>query len=102
MGSYARRRPDEPKSHYNARVKFIQALLKEEGHILTDEKVEVLSHCFSNVKYLNNKYPTDIMNTIEKYDPTMPKRKDDEAHEELEKLPPAKKAKKEIAEELEK
>lgn len=73
--SYARRRPDEPKSHYNARVRFIQALLKEEGHVLTDEKVEVLSHCFSNVKYLNNKYPPDIMAFIEKYDPTLDRSK---------------------------
>lgn len=48
--SYARRRPDEPKSHYNARVKFIQALLKAEGDVLTDDQVEVFSHCFSNVK----------------------------------------------------
>ncbi|CAD7946641.1 unnamed protein product [Amoebophrya sp. A120] len=76
--SYARRRPDEPKSHYNTRVKFIQTLLKHEGHILTDEKVEVLSHCFSNVKYLDNKYPSDIMAKIAKYDPTLPKDVDPE------------------------
>ncbi|CAD7949587.1 unnamed protein product [Amoebophrya sp. A25] len=68
--SYARRRNDEPKSHYNARLKFIHALLKAEGHIITDEKIEVLSHCFSNVKYLRNKYPDDIMAIIAKYDPT--------------------------------
>jgi len=67
--SYSRRRPDEPKSHYNTRLKFIHALLKAEGNVITDEKVEVLSHCFSNVKYLDNKYPVDIMGIIAKYDP---------------------------------
>ncbi len=51
--SYARRRPDEPKSHYAARIKFIQALLKAEGHKLSDDKIEVYSHCFSNVKYIS-------------------------------------------------
>eukprot|EP00392_Amoebophrya_sp_AT5.2_P019235 g19992.t1 len=76
--SYARRRPDEPKSHYNTRVKFIQALLKEQGNVLTDERIEVLSHCFSNVKYLDNKYPGDIMDTIAKYDPTIQHHDDDE------------------------
>ena len=67
--SYARRRPDEPKSHYNARVQFIKALLKAEGSTLTDDRVEVLSHCFSNVRYMKNKYGPEIMTMIEKYDP---------------------------------
>lgn len=68
--SYARRRPDEPQSHYNTRLKFIQALLAAEGSVISAEKVEVLSHSFSNVKYLKNKYPDTIMKYIERYDPT--------------------------------
>mmetsp|Transcript_234 Transcript_234/g.235 ORF Transcript_234/g.235 Transcript_234/m.235 type:complete len:82 (+) Transcript_234:105-350(+) len=70
--SYARRRPDEPRSHYSSRLKFINALLKGEASNITDERIEVLSHCYSNVKYLSNVYGTDIMNMLRKYDPEIP------------------------------
>merc|ERR1712126_258829 len=70
--SYARRRPDEPRSHYSSRLKFINAMLKGEGDKLTDERVEVLSHCYSNVKYLSNVYNQEIMQVLHKYDPEIP------------------------------
>mmetsp|Transcript_29983 Transcript_29983/g.82268 ORF Transcript_29983/g.82268 Transcript_29983/m.82268 type:complete len:82 (-) Transcript_29983:118-363(-) len=70
--SYARRRPDEPKSHYSSRLKFINSLIKGEGTGLTDERIEVLSHCYSNVKYLANVYYPEIMNMLRKYDPEIP------------------------------
>mmetsp|Transcript_34786 Transcript_34786/g.52381 ORF Transcript_34786/g.52381 Transcript_34786/m.52381 type:complete len:86 (-) Transcript_34786:271-528(-) len=70
--SYARRRPDEPKSHYSARLHFINALMKGEGGKLTDDRVEVLSHCYSNVKYLSNVYNKEIMGMLRKYDAELP------------------------------
>mmetsp|Transcript_16573 Transcript_16573/g.29453 ORF Transcript_16573/g.29453 Transcript_16573/m.29453 type:complete len:82 (-) Transcript_16573:132-377(-) len=70
--SYARRRPDEPRSHYSSRLKFINALIKGESGNITDERVEVLSHCYSNVKYLANVYSTEIMDMLRKYDPEIP------------------------------
>ena len=67
----ARRRPDEPRSHYSARLKFINALIKGEGSTLTDERIEVLSHCYSNVKYLANVYNDQVMHLLTKYDPEL-------------------------------
>mmetsp|Transcript_1694 Transcript_1694/g.3972 ORF Transcript_1694/g.3972 Transcript_1694/m.3972 type:complete len:81 (-) Transcript_1694:101-343(-) len=69
--SYARRRPDEPRSHYSSRLKFINAMIKGEPE-LTDERIEVLSHCYSNVKYLANVYGNEIMEMLRKYDPEIP------------------------------
>merc|ERR1712113_509158 len=70
--SYARRRPDEPRSHYSSRLKFINAMIKGEGESVTDERIEVLSHCYSNVKYLSNIYGKEIMGMLQKYDPEIP------------------------------
>merc|ERR1712113_144079 len=70
--SYARRRPDEPRSHYSSRLKFINAMIKGEGDKITDERIEVLSHCYSNVKYLSNVYGKEIMEMLSKYDPEIP------------------------------
>jgi len=70
--SYARRRPDEPRSHYSSRLKFIHALIKGEGSSINDERIEVLSHCYSNVKYLSNCYGEEIMSMLRKYDPEIP------------------------------
>jgi len=70
--SYARRRPDEPRSHYSARLKFIDAMVKGEEGRLTDDRIEVLSHCYSNVKYLSNVYKEDIMTILRMYDPELP------------------------------
>mmetsp|Transcript_117222 Transcript_117222/g.250497 ORF Transcript_117222/g.250497 Transcript_117222/m.250497 type:complete len:82 (+) Transcript_117222:78-323(+) len=70
--SYARRRPDEPRSHYSSRLKFINALIKGESGSLTDERIEVLSHCYSNVKYLSNVYNVEIMDMLRKYDAEIP------------------------------
>mmetsp|Transcript_78044 Transcript_78044/g.137514 ORF Transcript_78044/g.137514 Transcript_78044/m.137514 type:complete len:81 (+) Transcript_78044:26-268(+) len=67
--SYARRRPEEPRSHYSQRLKFINTLIKGEGDRITDERIEVLSHCYSNVKYLANVYNPEIMEMLKKYDP---------------------------------
>ncbi|CAJ1425978.1 unnamed protein product [Effrenium voratum] len=64
--SYARRRP---RSHYSQRLKFINTLIKGEGEKITDDRIEVLSHCYSNVKYLANVYNTEIMDMLRKYDP---------------------------------
>merc|ERR1712113_802257 len=69
--SYARRRPDEPRSHHSSRLKFINAMIKGESD-LTDERIEVLSHCYSNVKYLANVYNNEIMEVLRKYDPELP------------------------------
>lgn len=69
--SYARRRPDEPRSHYSARLKFINALIKGEGNSLSEERIEVLSHCYSNVKYLANVYNERVMELLMKYDPEL-------------------------------
>merc|ERR1712190_571728 len=65
---YARRRPDEPRSHYSSRLKFINSLIKGEAANITDERIEVLSHCYSNVKYLSNVYGPEIMEMLRKYD----------------------------------
>mmetsp|Transcript_69393 Transcript_69393/g.129601 ORF Transcript_69393/g.129601 Transcript_69393/m.129601 type:complete len:83 (+) Transcript_69393:76-324(+) len=70
--SYARRRPEEPRSHYSSRLKFINAVIKGEGDQITDERLEVLSHCYSNVKYLSNVYNPEIMEMLRKYDPDIP------------------------------
>mmetsp|Transcript_364 Transcript_364/g.275 ORF Transcript_364/g.275 Transcript_364/m.275 type:complete len:82 (+) Transcript_364:102-347(+) len=70
--SYARRRPDEPRSHYSSRLKFINAMIKGEADKVTDERIEVLSHCYSNVKYLSNVYNAEIMDMLRKYDPEIP------------------------------
>mmetsp|Transcript_20998 Transcript_20998/g.55997 ORF Transcript_20998/g.55997 Transcript_20998/m.55997 type:complete len:82 (+) Transcript_20998:58-303(+) len=70
--SYARRRPDEPRSHYSARLKFIDSMVKGEEGRLTDDRIEVLSHCYSNVKYLSNVYKEDIMTILRMYDPELP------------------------------
>ncbi|KAF4731304.1 hypothetical protein FOZ63_012029 [Perkinsus olseni] len=134
---YAKRRPDEPRSHYAQRLKFINELIRgmgesnkggagacvEENRIfrsvahprsvwltegmgqffvlriwsgtclafewrvsclarsqcrfmltlckisLSDDRIDVLSNCYTNVKFLNNKYHPDIMEILEKYDP---------------------------------
>ena len=65
--SYAKRRPDEPRSHYAQRLKFINELRKYES--VSDERTEVLSHCYTNVKFLKNTYAKEIMEILEKYDP---------------------------------
>eukprot|EP00435_Cladocopium_sp_Y103_P020510 s2206_g5.t1 len=65
--SYARRRPEEPRSHYSQRLKFINTLIKGEGDKITDDRIEVLSHCYSNVKYLANVYNSEIMDMLKKY-----------------------------------
>ncbi|CAE7611925.1 unnamed protein product [Symbiodinium sp. CCMP2456] len=65
--SYARRRPEEPRSHYSQRLKFINTLIKGEGDKITDDRIEVLSHCYSNVKYLANVYNEEIMGMLRKY-----------------------------------
>ena len=64
---YAKRRPDEPRSHYAQRLKFINELRKNEE--ISDERTEVLSQCYNNVKFLKNTYAKDIMEILEKYDP---------------------------------
>ena len=66
--SYAKRRPDEPRSHYAQRLQFINALVAD-NRDMSDERVEVLSNCYTNVKFLNNRYHIDIMKILEKYDP---------------------------------
>lgn len=65
--SYAKRRPDEPRSHYAQRLKFINELRRHEE--VSDERTEVLSHCYTNVKFLSNTYAAEIMALLEKYDP---------------------------------
>jgi hypothetical protein len=66
--SYAKRRPDEPRSHYAQRLQFINALVAD-NRDMSDDRVEVLSNCYTNVKFLNNRYHVDIMRILEKYDP---------------------------------
>lgn len=66
--SYAKRRPDEPRSHYAQRLQFINALVSETPD-LSDDRVEVLSNCYTNVKFLNNRYHAEIMQILERYDP---------------------------------
>ena len=66
--SYAKRRPDEPRSHYAQRLQFINALVADNRE-MSDERVEVLSNCYTNVKFLNNRYHPEIMKILEKYDP---------------------------------
>ena len=65
---YAKRRSDEPRSHYAQRLKFINELRRHEPEI-SDERTEVLSHCYSNVKFLKNTYHPEIMAVLERYDP---------------------------------
>ena len=64
---YAKRRPDEPRSHYAQRLKFINELRRNER--VSDERTEVLSHCYTNVKFLSNTYAPEIMALLERYDP---------------------------------
>lgn len=66
--SYAKRRPDEPRSHYAQRLQFINALVADNPH-MPDDRVDVLSNCYTNVKFLNNRYHPEIMHILEKYDP---------------------------------
>ncbi len=66
--SYAKRRQDEPRSHYAQRLQFINALVAENPD-MPDDRVEVLSNCYTNVKFLNNRYHIDIMRILERYDP---------------------------------
>jgi hypothetical protein len=65
---YAKRRSDEPRSHYAQRLQFVNALVADDPG-LSDERVEVLSNCYTNVKFLNNRYNGEIMKILEKYDP---------------------------------
>ena len=66
--SYAKRRPDEPRTHYAQRLKFINELRRGMPG-LSDERTEVLSHCYSNVKFLKNTYAREIMDILERFDP---------------------------------
>jgi hypothetical protein len=66
--SYAKRRADEPRSHYAQRLQFINALIADNPD-MEDDRVEVLSNCYTNVKFLNNRYHGEIMKILEKYDP---------------------------------
>ena len=66
--SYAKRRHDEPRSHYAQRLQFINALVADNSG-LPDDRIEVLSNCYTNVKFLNNRYHPEIMSILEKYDP---------------------------------
>lgn len=66
--SYAKRRQDEPRSHYAQRLQFINALVADNPG-MADDRVEVLSNCYTNVKFLNNRYHPEIMVLLEKYDP---------------------------------
>jgi hypothetical protein len=66
--SYAKRRADEPRSHYAQRLQFINALIAD-NPAMEDDRVEVLSNCYTNVKFLNNRYHAEIMKILEKYDP---------------------------------
>jgi hypothetical protein len=66
--SYAKRRPDEPRSHYAQRLQFVNALVAENPQ-MADDRVEVLSNCYTNVKFLNNRYHPEIMAVLERYDP---------------------------------
>mmetsp|Transcript_79826 Transcript_79826/g.158135 ORF Transcript_79826/g.158135 Transcript_79826/m.158135 type:complete len:105 (+) Transcript_79826:48-362(+) len=94
--SYARRRPDEPRSHYSSRLKFINAMIKGEGDNVTDERIEVLSHCYSNVKYLSNIYGPEIMDCLRTYDPEIARMHENlDPAEEAETEPPAKRAREE-------
>jgi hypothetical protein len=36
---------------------------------MSDDRVEVLSNCYTNVKFLNNRYHSGVMEILEKYDP---------------------------------
>ncbi|KAF4661715.1 hypothetical protein FOL46_005633 [Perkinsus olseni] len=62
---YAKRRPDEPRSHYAQRLKFINELIRGMGDSLSDDRIDVLSNCYTNVKFLNNKYHPEIMEILE-------------------------------------
>lgn len=66
--SYAKRRPDEPRSHYAQRLQFINSLVSDNPD-LNDDRVDLLSNCYTNVKFLNNRYHPEIMQLLEKYDP---------------------------------
>jgi hypothetical protein len=66
--SYAKRRSDEPRSHYAQRLQFINALVSD-NPLMSDDRVEVLSNCYTNVKFLNNRYHSGVMEILEKYDP---------------------------------
>jgi adenosylmethionine-8-amino-7-oxononanoate aminotransferase len=65
--NYAKRRPDEPRSHYAQRLKFINELRRNEE--ISDERTEVLSQCYTNVKFLKNTYAAEIMEILKRYDP---------------------------------
>lgn len=65
---YAKRRPDEARSHYSQRLKFINELIKHNPD-MSDERIDVISSCYSNVKLLNNIYHKDIMDIIIRHDP---------------------------------
>lgn len=66
--SYAKRRQDEPRSHYAQRLQFINSLVADNPG-MTDDRIELLSNCYTNVKFLNNRYHDQIMRLLEKYDP---------------------------------
>ena len=65
--SYAKRRPDEPRSHYAQRLQFVNALISDNPD-MAEERIEVLSNCYYNCKFLSNRYNEEIMRTLEKYD----------------------------------
>ena len=65
---YAKRCHDEPRSHYAQRLQFINALVADNSS-LSDDRIEVLSNCYTNVKFLNNRYHPEVMEILEKYDP---------------------------------
>ena len=62
-----RRRANEPVSHYFYRLKCIRTLIENEHWDV--HRVEALSSCFCNVKFLNAKYCEETMALIKKYDP---------------------------------
>ena len=67
---YAKRCSDEPRSHYAQRLQFINALVSANPN-LDDDRIEVLSNCYTNVKFLNNRYHPEVMQILEKHDPEL-------------------------------
>jgi len=65
---YAKRRPDEPRSHFTKRMLFIANLTKGEPG-LQDERIEALSNCYANKKFLRSSYSPEVEDIIKKYDP---------------------------------